>query len=365
MNEKKDNSSFYLAFCLTAIFLTIIIATGIFAISLILNQNQAAMAQQQQQQQRLLLGSQQSSNQTISHAKQLQQPFVSKGISFDIDNVTFSHHMASVNGGVQIHYVIGGQGQPVVLLHGWPQTWYEWRHVMPSLAKNHTVIVPDLRGLGDSSKPLTGYDGKTVAEDIHQLVSQLRFKQIFLVGHDFGVQVAYSYAAAHPNDVRRLVILDVPIPGIGRGQNITGLWWVQFHMVRDIPEMLVNGHEREYLTWFYRHTCNPTAITKEDIDEYVNHYSAPGGMRAGFEYYRALFDDIKQNKEYSRVKLPMPVLALGGECSFGTAALDSMRLLATDVRGGVVPDSGHWIAEERPDFVVDQLFKFFGSSTTK
>ena len=112
------------------------------------------------------------------------------------------------------------------------------------------------------------------------LVSQLGFKDIFLIGHDFGVQVAYSYAAGHPNDVRRLVILDVPIPGIGSGENITGLWWVQFHMVRDIPEMLVDGHEREYLTWFYKYTCNPGAITKGDIDEYVSHYSAPGGMRA-------------------------------------------------------------------------------------
>jgi hypothetical protein len=130
-----------------------------------------------------------------------------------------------------------------------------------------------------------------------------------------------------------------------------------------IPEMLVEGHEREYLTWFYRHACNPAAITKEDIDEYVSHYSTPCGMRAGFEYYRALFDDVKQNKEYSKVKLPMPVLAPGGECSFGTAALDSMRLLATDVRGGVVADSGHWIAEERPDFLIDQLFKFFGNTT--
>jgi pimeloyl-ACP methyl ester carboxylesterase len=359
MNDKKGNSSsFHLSFCVTAIFVTIIIvATGIFVISfLTLNQNQSAIAQQQQ-----LLRSQ-SSNQTISQAKQQQHPFVSKDISFDIDNMTFSHHMASVNG-VQIHYVIGGQGKPIVLLHGWPQTWYEWRHVMPALAKNYTVIVPDLRGLGDSSKPVTGYDGKTTAEDIYQLVSQLGFKNIFLVGHDFGVQVAYSYAAAHPNEVKRLVILDVPIPGIGPGENITGLWWVQFHMVRDIPEMLVNGHERGYLTWFYKYTCNPAAITKEDVDEYVNHYSDPGGMRAGFEYYRALFDDIKQNKEYSRVKLPMHILALGGKCSFGTAALDSMRLLATDVRGGIVPDSGHWIPEEQPDFLVDQLFKFFGNST--
>ena len=118
------------------------------------------------------------------------------GTSFDIYNMTFSHHMASVNG-IQMHYVTGGQGDPVVLLHGWPQTWYEWRHVMPALAKNYTVIVPDLRGLGDSSKPTTGYDGNTTAEDIYQLVSQLGFKDIFLVGHDFGVQIAYSYAAAH------------------------------------------------------------------------------------------------------------------------------------------------------------------------
>jgi pimeloyl-ACP methyl ester carboxylesterase len=359
MNEKKGNSSFRLSFCLTAIFLTIIIvATGIFGISfLMLNLNHTAIAQQQ-------LGSQSSNQMLLSPAKQ-QQPIVSKDISFLIDNVTFSHHIASVNG-IQLHYVIGGQGDPVVLLHGWPQTWYEWRHVMPALAKNYTVIVPDLRGLGDSSKPVTGYDGKTTAEDIYQLVSQLGFKDIFLVGHDFGGQVGYSYAAAHPNEVKRLVILDIPVPGIGPGQNVTGLWWVQFHNVRDIPEMLVEGHEREYLTWFYRYfACNPTAITKEDIDEYVSHYSAPGGMRAGFEYYRALFDDIKQNKEYSKVKLPMPVLALDGKCSFGTAALDSMHLLATDVRGGIVPDSGHWIPEERPDFVVNHLFKFFGNSTTK
>ena len=182
-------------------------------------------------------------NQTFSDLK--EKPFL-QDISFDINNVTFSHHMASVNG-IQLHYVIGGQGEPVVLLHGWPQTWYEWRHVMPALAKNYTVVVPDLRGLGDSSKPVSGYDGKTVAEDIYQLVSQLGFKNIFLVGHDFGAEVAYPYAAAHPNEVKRLVMLDVPILGIGPGKNLTGLWWLQFHLVRDVPEMLVEGHERGIL----------------------------------------------------------------------------------------------------------------------
>jgi pimeloyl-ACP methyl ester carboxylesterase len=236
---------------------------------------------------------------------------------------------------------------------------------MPALARNYTVIVPDLRGLGDSSKPVEGYDGNTTAEDIHQLVAQLGFNDIFLVGHDLGAFVAYSYAAVHPNEVSRLVILDVPITGIGSALNLTRLWHIPFHMVRDIPETLVEGKEREYLTWFYRNGAyNPAAITEEDIDEYVSHYSAPGGMRAGFEYYRAFSINEEQNKEYSKVKLPMPVLALGGEYSFGTAALDSMKSLATDVRGDIVPLSGHWIPEEQPDFVIEQLVNFFGGSNS-
>jgi pimeloyl-ACP methyl ester carboxylesterase len=169
-----------------------IVVTGIFVCTSIFNQNQTAIAQQPLQQQ--------------------EQVLASKDISFKIDNVIFSRHMASVNG-IQLHYVIGGHGDPIVLIHGWPQTWFEWRHVMPTLAKNYTVIVPDLRGLGDSSKPLTGYDGKTTAEDIHQLVSQLGFKRIFLVGHDVGSQPAYSYAAAHPTEVLKLVIMEYLFPG--------------------------------------------------------------------------------------------------------------------------------------------------------
>jgi pimeloyl-ACP methyl ester carboxylesterase len=157
-----------------------------------------------------------------------------------------------------------------------------------------------------------------------------------------------------------LVILDVPIVGIGPAINLTRVWHLPFHMVRDIPETLVEGKEREYLTWFFsNYSYNPAAITEEDIDEYVSHYSAPGGMRAGFEYYRAFPIDAEQNKEYSKVKLPMPVLALGGEYSFGNAALTSMKSLATDVRGGIVPLSGHWIAEEQPEFLIKELAKFF------
>jgi pimeloyl-ACP methyl ester carboxylesterase len=318
----------------------------ILAVALsVLNLQQQIMAQEQQQQS--------LSNQT---AFDIEKPV--EDLSFQIDNMTFSHHTASVNG-IQLHYVMGGKGNPVVLLHGWPETWYEWRHVMPALAKNYTVIAPDLRGLGDSSKTASGYDGNTTAEDIYQLLSKLGFNNIYLVAHDVGVQTAYSYAAAHPNNVSKLVILEAPVIGFFPAGAEDRLWWFSFHQAPDIPEMLTAGKEREYLSWFYRLAYNPSAITQEDINEYVSHYSAPGGMRAGFEYYRAFPISEEQNKELAKVKLPMPVLTLGGEYSFGSAVNDSMKLLATDVRGVIVPLSGHWIPDERPDFLIKELAKFF------
>jgi pimeloyl-ACP methyl ester carboxylesterase len=321
------------------------------------------MAQQQQQQS-------QANNQTLFSPSVEEQQQLLEGISFQIDNVTFTHHMASVNG-IQMHYVMGGQGDPVVLLHGWPETWYAWRHVMPALAQNYTVIVPDLRGLGDSSKPPTGYDGKTVAEDIHQLVTQLGFNTIFLVGHDIGTQVAYSYAAAHPTEVERLAVMELTIPGFappGRPP----IWWAIFHQTPDVPEALVQGKEMMYLSWFLRGLAfNPTAITQEDINEYVSHYSAPGGMRAGFEHYRAFPQDAMQNQNYSKTKLTMPVLALGAAyipVLGGNITMPSiiygMQQLAENVQGIRVPNSGHFIPEEQPEFLINQLSNFFGRNTT-
>ncbi len=311
---------------------------------------------------------QQQNNQTSSSLTNQQQ---TNGISFQISNSTFSHHMALVNG-VQIHYVIGGHGAPIVLLHGWPETWYEWRHVMPALAKNYTVIAPDLRGLGDSSKPLTGYDGKTVAEDIHQLVAKLGFKTIFLVGHDIGGQIAYSYAAVHPTEVKRLVIIDKLLPGFFPPGTVP-LWWIVFHQTPDIPEALVQGKELMYLSWFYHNLAyNPAAITQADINEYVSHYSAPGGMRAGFDYYRAFPQDTIENQNYSKTKLTMPVLAVRGEyypvanlTATDNPVQDVMKTLAQNVQGIIIPNSGHWDPEERPDFVVKMLDNFFSGNSTK
>jgi pimeloyl-ACP methyl ester carboxylesterase len=276
--------------------------------------------------------------------------------------INFEHHSARVND-VTLHYVLAGQGEPVVLLHGWPQTWYEWRKIIPALAQRYTVIAPDMRGIGDSSKPLSGYDKRTVADDIYQLVRKLGHEKIFLVGHDWGGPTAYAYAVAHPADVRKLVILDVGIPGKSTERAFPfrsgGVWHMQFHNVRDLPEALVAGRERIYLTWFYRTAYNPTAISEADIDEYVRCYSAPGAMRAGFEYYRAVFADAEHNKDGPDNKLKMPVLALGGERGFGAIAKRSMEQLADNVRGGVVEQCGHWIPEERPEYLSEQLLKFF------
>ena len=346
------NPTFSSSLCII-ITLLLVVVTSVSIIGIGLDSPQITLAQQQQPQ----------ANLTSAEKQHLQD-----GISFQIDNVTFSHHTATVNG-IQLHYVMGGKGDPVVLLHGWPETWYSWHRVMPDLAKNYTVIVPDLRGLGDSSKPPTGYDGKTVAEDIHQLVGKLGFKTIFLVGHDIGTQVAYSYAAAHPTEVKRLAVMELTIPGFVPAGRMP-LWWVVFHQTPDVPEALVQGKEMMYLSWFYHNLANnPAAITQEDINEYVSHYSAPGGMHAGFEHYRAFPQDAIQNQNYSKTKLTMPVLALGGQyipTLGGNIAMPTviygMKILAQNVTGIIVPSSGHFIPEEQPQFLADQLLKFFGNA---
>src|SRR5512132_4303293 len=231
------------------VLIILIVTISISLIGIGLSKIQIGTAQQQQPQ---------------TNLTSTEQQHLLNGISFQIDNVTFSHHTASVNG-IQLHYVIGGHGDPVVLLHGWPETWYGWHRVMPALAKNYTVIAPDLRGLGDSSKPPSGYDGKTVAEDIHQLVGKLGFKTIFLVGHDIGTQVAYSYAAAHPSEVKKLAVMDFTIPGFVPAGRMP-LWWVLFHQTPDVPEALVQGKEMMYLSWFFHNLpFNPGAITQADI----------------------------------------------------------------------------------------------------
>ena len=297
-------------------------------------------------------------------AMEHHQKYVSSNIIDKyFNNNTLVHQKDSVNN-VTLHYVIGGQGDPILLLHGWPETWYEWRHIIPELiANNYTIIAPDLRGLGDSEKPQTGYDTKTVAEDIYQLVKKLGYNKIHLVAHDWGGPVAFSYAAAHPQDILKMVILDTILPGFGAEEaanfSPNGLWHLSFHSVRDLPEKLIEGKEDTYLNWFYDWTYNQSAITSEDREEYIEQYSKPGALRAGFEYYRAIFEDSKQNKEYGKDKLDMPILTIGGEAGLGNLTTISFQKVGNNVTGIVLPYTGHFIPEERPNFLIKQILKFF------
>ena len=282
--------------------------------------------------------------------------------------VDLSHHYADL-GDVQLHYVTAGAGFPVVLLHGWPQSWYEWRHILPELATKYRVIAPDLRGLGDSSRPLEGYDKKTIANDIWRLLhDHLGLKEFFLVGHDWGGPTAYALSAAHPEAVRKLAVLDVTIPGDGSTNFSQGgrRWHHAFHQTADLPEALIAGREDIYFGWFYRNWGHhPNVLSAGDIAEYLRIYSQPGALRAGFSYYRNLARDIADNEAIAKTfKLPMPVLALGGNNAWGRRmeVLESLQRVASNVRGGVIDPCGHWMPEEQPQVLLQHLLPFLAEA---
>ena len=275
----------------------------------------------------------------------------------------FEHAYAEL-GDVRLHYVTAGQGPAVVLLHGWPQTWYMWRDVMSGLAPHYRVIAPDLRGLGDSSRPADGYDKKTLAQDVWHLVRDvLREESLFVVGHDWGGPTAFALAAQHREAVRRVAIFDVPIPGDGTSVFFNNRWHHGFHWESDLPEELTAGREDIYLGFFYRNWgARPDAISEEAQQEYLRAYRQPGAMRAGFNFYRAMRQDVLDNEAFIAAgKLNMPVLCYGGTLGRGRGmgAIESWRRVATDVRGGIAENCGHWIPEERPEWVVEQLLAFF------
>lgn len=271
-------------------------------------------------------------------------------------------HKADVNG-VRLHYVTAGSGDPVLLIHGFPQTWYEWHKVIPALAERFTVIAPDYRGAGHSSRPTGGYDKKTMAADLRELAGQLGYDRIAVVGHDIGLMVAYSFAAQFPDLSSKLVVIDAPLPGTAIWDRISvdpRVWHFAFHGVRDLPEVLVAGKEREYLTFFLNaRIYNTAAFTPEDLDVYVRAYSEPGAMRAGFEVYRAFAQDVEDNRSLMQTKLPMPVLAVGGEHSTSGPHVEAMmREVADDVTAALIPGAAHWIPEENPDALLEHLTKF-------
>ncbi|MEO5844359.1 MAG: alpha/beta fold hydrolase [Caldimonas sp.] len=269
-----------------------------------------------------------------------------------------------------MHSLGAGEGEPVVLLHGWPQTSHAWRHVMPLLAPHHRLIVPDLPGLGESSAPPDGYQKQHLAGHLLELLDRLGLDRFHLVGHDWGGPTAFALACAAPQRVRTLTVLDVTVPGIGPDISQGGRRWHHaFHMTPDLPEALVQGREAAYLGWFFEAFCwQRGAIAPADVAEYVRCYSRPGALAAGFGYYRAIPDDVAANRAIlaSGFRLPMPVLALGGGRAEARGRsdepLESLRLISRQVEGGTVADCGHFIPEEQPALLAARLLAFFAAA---
>ncbi len=270
---------------------------------------------------------------------------------------------------VRLGYVRGGKGEPVILIHGFANTWYMWRKIMPELAKQYDVIAVDLRGSGSSDAPQNGYDKKTLAQDIRALARQLGLRNPRVVGHDIGLMVAYAYAAQYPQEVKQLALLEAPIPDEAiysfpaLGPNGPVAW--QFGMFNEsgLPEGLVRGREKYFLeTFIQSKATNKQAFTDADFTEYARHYKDPAHLKASFEYFRTFHQDIKDNAIFAKTKLPMPVLALGAQNSLGTYPLEQAKKLALNVEGGVIPNAGHWIAEEVPEEVNNRLMTFFAKT---
>ncbi|MDJ1480956.1 alpha/beta hydrolase [Cytophagaceae bacterium YF14B1] len=272
----------------------------------------------------------------------------------------FKHQTAHVNG-VNIHYVIGGQGEPLVLVHGFGQNWYMWNRLLPELSKHFTVIAPDLRGVGESDKPAEGYDKKTMATDIHELVKTLGYKSINLAGHDIGLMVAYAYAVQYGPEVKKVALMDALLPGIEPvwKQISTTVWHFGF-FARPIAGDLVAGHEREFLVDFWPqvgYVKNP--FTKEEVDEFVRAYATKGSTTGSFHWFGSFPQDVEDNHAFMKKKLQMPLLAMGGEHFSAPFLADHSRLVATNVTETKIMGAGHWLVQEQTEQVQKGLLNFF------
>ena len=266
--------------------------------------------------------------------------------------------------GADIFVRSGGSGPVVVLIHGYAENSDSWAPLAADLMKDRTVVVPDLRGIGGSSKPANGYDKKTQAKDIRAVVTSLGYDKTLVVAHDIGNMVAYAYAATYPDKVERLVVMDAPIPGIDPWSEILqspGVWHFNFH--GPDAERLVAGRERIYFDRIWNDfTGDPGEPDEATRNFFAATYAQPGGMRAGFAQFAAFSQDAKDNQVFEQTKLIMPVMAVGGEKSFGPLQAVIMRHVATNVQEEVVAGSGHWLMEERPAYTVALIRNFLDGS---
>jgi pimeloyl-ACP methyl ester carboxylesterase len=268
-------------------------------------------------------------------------------------------------GDVRLHYLVAGKGEPVLLLHGYAQNSHMWRPLMVELAKSHTVIAPDLRGFGQSFKPASGYDKKTMAQDIHALAQSLGYQHEVVVGHDIGLMVAYAYAAQYPNEVDRIALMDAFLPGVGDWKTVwllRDLW--HFHFYGETPLKLVAGRERIYFEHFWNDFAADQKHSVPEVDRrfYARSYAQPGAMRAGFEVFRNFEQDAKDFGQFAQTKLTMPMLVLTGEKASGEFLIEQARLVDTNVDGVVIKGKGHWLMEEAPREVIPRLVAFINKS---
>ena len=280
-------------------------------------------------------------------------------------------HRTAVVNGINIHYVIQGQGTPVILLHGWPEFWYSWREQIPVLSERYQVIVPDMRGFGYSDKPSSGYDTRTAASDIYELARQLGHQQVSIVAHDIGVRVAFRFALDHEEAVQRLVFLDSTPPmeqlGPQAPQVIRERWHSYFHQQFDLPEKLIEGREEIYLRHIFRDwTINKYPPSAEEVGEYVRAYSQPGALRGGFSYYRAAaYEDPPHWRADADRQLPTPVLFLYGvrraktaEASGAGPIADAWRKVFPNAKSKDLGNYGHFLQWEAPKEVNRELLAF-------
>jgi pimeloyl-ACP methyl ester carboxylesterase len=274
----------------------------------------------------------------------------------------FKHQTANVNG-VNIHYVIGGEGEPLVLVHGFGQNWFMWNRLLPELSKHFTVIAPDLRGSGESDKPAGGYDKKTMSTDIHELVKSLGYRSINLVGHDIGLMVAYAYAAQFGDEVKKMALLDALIPGIEPvWQQISTTVWHFGFFARPVAGNIVAGHEREFLTDFWPQVgFVKDPFTKEESDEFIRAFATKGATTGCFHWFGEFAQDVKDNHEFMKKKLNMPLLAMGGERFSAPFLATHCRLVANHVSEVKIASSGHWIVQEQTAQVQKGLMDFFAN----
>lgn len=280
-----------------------------------------------------------------------------------VNETDFQHHYAKV-AGQKIHYVTAGKGEPVLLIPGWPQTWYAWRHVMTGLAtEGYMAIAVDPPGTGYSDRPDRGYDTGAVATTLHGMMNQLGHKKYSVVGHDIGMWVGYALASDYPADIKKIALTEAVIPGLAPAPSIfvdpqdnIFLWHFMFNQVQDLPETLTAGKEKEYLNFIFDHWSYRR--DRVATQTYIDAYSSPGGLRAGFAYYRAIPQTIAQNKQRAEKKLMMPVLAIGADHATRDAPQQTMQGLAVNLQGAMLSECGHFVTEECPEQLMTVLLPF-------